>query len=76
MVKLGNHHHEDERYKNYYDRTPHGEIPSDERMREAVQDGTDPVEDSDADSASRMRLFLKSNKNYVGPSQNPQSGSQ
>ena len=41
---MGNHHHEDERYKNYYDRTPHGEVPADERVRLAKDGGTDPVQ--------------------------------
>lgn len=43
---MGNHHHEDERYKKYYDRTPHGEVPSDERMRLAIEDGSDPVSET------------------------------
>ena len=40
---MGNHHHEDERYQKFYDRTPHGEVPSDPRVRQARQDGADPV---------------------------------
>lgn len=42
---MGNHHHEDERYKKFYDRTPHGEVPSDERVRQAKEGGRDPVDD-------------------------------
>ena len=41
---MGNHHHEDERYKKFYDRTPHGEVPADERVRRAREGGADPVE--------------------------------
>ena len=37
-------HPEDERYKNFYDRTPHGEVPSDERVRLARDGGTDPLD--------------------------------
>ena len=44
---MGNHHHEDERYKKFYDRTPHGEVPADERVRRAREGGTDPVEDTE-----------------------------
>ncbi|MFJ6415608.1 hypothetical protein [Paeniglutamicibacter sp. NPDC091659] len=42
---MGNHHHEDERYKKYYDRPPHGEVPADERVRQAKDGGTEPVQD-------------------------------
>ena len=45
---MGNHHHEDERYKKFYDRPPHGEIPADERVRQAKDGGTDPVENGGA----------------------------
>lgn len=54
---MGNHHHEDERYKKYYDRTPHGEIPSDERLRLAMEGGSEPVEESETDSGSNTRIF-------------------
>lgn len=40
---MGNHHHEDERYKKFYDRPPHGEVPKDPRIREAKEGGTEPV---------------------------------
>ena len=43
---MGNHHHEDERYKKYYDRPPHGEVPADERVRKARDGGTEPVQES------------------------------
>ncbi|GAA1495457.1 hypothetical protein [Paeniglutamicibacter kerguelensis] len=42
---MGNHHHEDERYKKYYDRPPRGEVPADERVRQAKDGGTEPVQD-------------------------------
>lgn len=40
---MGNNHHEDERYKNFYDRPPHGEVPKDPRVKEAREGGSDPV---------------------------------
>lgn len=43
---MGNNHHEDERYKKFYDRPPHGEVPKDPRIREAKEGGSEPVEDS------------------------------
>lgn len=49
---MGNHHHEDERYKKYYDRTPHGEVPSDERMRLATADGSDPIQEPALESGN------------------------
>ncbi|PQZ94917.1 hypothetical protein CQ018_06140 [Arthrobacter sp. MYb227] len=52
---MGNHHHEDERYKKFYDRTPHGEIPSDERLRLATADGTDPIEESEPSAQEEHR---------------------
>lgn len=43
---MGNNHHEDERYKKFYDRPPHGEVPTDQRVKEAKEGGKEPVEDS------------------------------
>lgn len=40
---MGNNHHEDERYKKFYDRPPHGEVPRDPRIREAKEGGSEPV---------------------------------
>lgn len=46
-------HPEDERFKNFYDRTPHGEVPSDERVRLARDGGTDPLDaETEAGSAA------------------------
>ncbi|EMR00543.1 hypothetical protein [Paeniglutamicibacter gangotriensis] len=46
---MGNNHHEDERYKKYYDRPPHGEVPQDQRVKEAKEGGAEPtVEQSGA----------------------------
>jgi hypothetical protein len=42
---MGNNHHEDERYKKFYDRPPHGEVPKDPRVKEAKEGGSEPVED-------------------------------
>lgn len=42
---MGNNHHEDERYKKFYDRPPHGEVPQDPRVKEAKENGTEPVKD-------------------------------
>ncbi|WP_411730700.1 hypothetical protein [Paeniglutamicibacter sp.] len=47
---MGNNHHEDERYKKFYDRPPHGEVPKDPRVKEAREGGTDPVADGAAAS--------------------------
>lgn len=41
---MGNNHHEDERYKKFYDRPPHGEVPQDPRVKEAKEGGTEPAE--------------------------------
>lgn len=48
-------HPEDERYKNLYDRTPHGEVPSDERVRLARDGGVDPL-DAEAGDAAPVEL--------------------
>ena len=45
---MGNNHHEDERYKNFYDRPPHGEVPTDQRVKKAKEGGKEPVSDSTA----------------------------
>ncbi|MBV1777860.1 hypothetical protein KRR55_01890 [Paeniglutamicibacter sp. ABSL32-1] len=55
---MGNNHHEDERYKKFYDRPPHGEVPKDPRLKEAMEAGTEPVEHgaaegTDSDSSKR-----------------------
>lgn len=45
---MSNNHHEDERYKKYYDRPPQGEVPKDRRVKEAKEGGTDPDQKSPA----------------------------
>lgn len=42
---MGNNHHEDERYKKFYDRPPHGEVPKDQRVKEAKEGGKEPAVD-------------------------------
>lgn len=42
---MGNHHHEDERYKKYYNQPPHGEVPQDPRVRAAREAGVPADED-------------------------------
>ena len=43
---MGNHHHEDERYKKFYDRPPHGEVPKDQRVKEAKEGASEPQPDA------------------------------
>lgn len=38
---VGNHQHEDERYKKYYNPPPHGEVPQDPKVRAARQAGSE-----------------------------------
>ena len=47
---VGNNHHEDERYKKFYDRPPHGEVPQDPRIKEAKEGGRDPLENEAIES--------------------------
>lgn len=42
---MGNHQHEDERYKKYYNQPPHGEVPQDPRVRAAMESGASADED-------------------------------
>lgn len=49
---MGNNHHEDERYKKYYDGPPHGEVPQDPKLRAAKEAGL-PVDDDDGSAADR-----------------------
>ncbi len=46
---MGNNHHEDERYKKFYDRPPRGEVPRDPRVKDAKEAGSPPDDDVPAD---------------------------
>lgn len=52
---MGNHHHEDERYKTLYNRAPHGEVPSDERVRVALESGLESEESTAAGTSPGAR---------------------
>lgn len=41
---MGNHQHEDERYKKFYNQPPHGEVPQDPKVRAAMEAGL-PVDE-------------------------------
>ncbi len=49
---MGNNHHEDERYKKFYDRTPQGEVPTDPRVKNAMESGADPEDDEPSEDAA------------------------
>ncbi|MET1035753.1 MAG: hypothetical protein ABWX68_11010 [Arthrobacter sp.] len=46
---MGNNHHEDERYRKYYDGPPHGEVPQDPKLRAAREAGLPADDDSATD---------------------------
>lgn len=75
---MGNHHHEDERYSKLYSRAPHGEIPSDERVRDALEVGGRAGEPDTLDSgsvtvprASARKLTVLNNLTLDGVMQGP-----
>ncbi|GAA5226466.1 hypothetical protein [Paeniglutamicibacter antarcticus] len=49
---MGNNHHEDERYKKFYDRPPQGEVPTDPRVKNAMESGADPEDDEPSEDAA------------------------